>query len=236
MVDRVCACVCATRPAYVEATRWACPHHSCHDCGRKAAAVGGMLFRCEACPRAFCEDHLPSTSEIIGQCKRFQALGQRHPAQACFIRCDQDCVKWAQERRLEEGEDEAKEAGAQGWTMGAKVALTDAWIQERDHEIDLPLDGGGGRSKPLAHATFTDLVHFLLRAEAWTRVPFTCLVIFRATFGVAHLSIAAALTRFFGLFFYLTPPPVWKNKETSTHFLYNRNLKFEPELKQHTMQ
>ena len=48
--------------------------------------------------------------------------------------------------------------------MGAKVALTDAWIEERDHEIDLPLDTAG-RSKPLAHATFTDLVHFLLRME-----------------------------------------------------------------------
>ena len=39
------------------------------------------------------------------------------------------------------------------------------YIQERDHDIELPLDGGGGRSKPLAHATFTDLVHFLLRME-----------------------------------------------------------------------
>ena len=156
-------CIGLTQNELAKATRWACPHHACHDCGRKAAAVGGMLFRCEACPRAFCEDHLPSTAEIIGQCKRFQALGQRHPAQACFIRCDQDCIKWAHERRLEEGGDEAEEG--QAWTMGAKVALTDAWIEERDHEIDLPLDGGGGRSKPLAHATFTDLVHFLLRME-----------------------------------------------------------------------
>ena len=49
---------------------------------------------CSACPRAFCEDHLPTTAEIIGQCKRFQALGQKHPAQACFIRCDADCIKW----------------------------------------------------------------------------------------------------------------------------------------------
>jgi SWI/SNF-related matrix-associated actin-dependent regulator of chromatin subfamily A member 5 len=157
-------CVGVTQDEVAKATRWACPHHSCHECGRKAAAVGGMLFRCEACPRAFCEDHMPPAAEIIGQCKRFQALGQRHPAQACFIRCDQDCVKWARERRLEEGGDEAEEAN-QAWTMGAKVALTDAWIEERDHEIDLPLDGGGGRSKPLAHATFTDLVHFLLRVE-----------------------------------------------------------------------
>ena len=156
-------CIGMTQAEIAKATRWGCPHHSCAECGRKSAAVGGMLFRCESCPRAFCEDHLPADAEIIGECKRFQALGQKHPAQACFIRCDADCRKWAQEKRLEEGGDEAEEA--QGWTMGAKVALTDAWIEERDHEIELPCDPAGGRVKPLAHATFTDLVHFLLRVE-----------------------------------------------------------------------
>eukprot|EP00965_Chrysotila_dentata_P066824 2212026-Pleurochrysis_carterae.AAC.2 len=25
---------------------WACPHHSCATCGRKATAAGGLLFRC----------------------------------------------------------------------------------------------------------------------------------------------------------------------------------------------
>ena len=45
------------------------------------------------------------------------------------------------------------------------MALTDAWIEERDHEIELPRDPAGARVKPLAHATFTDLVHFLLRVE-----------------------------------------------------------------------
>ena len=156
-------CIGMTQGEIAKATRWGCPHHSCAECGRKSAAVGGMLFRCESCPRAFCEDHLPGDAEIIGECKRFQALGQRHPAQACFIRCDAECAKWAREKRLEEGGDEAEEA--QGWTIGAKVALTDAWIEERDHEIELPCDPAGGRVKPLAHATFTDLVHFLLRVE-----------------------------------------------------------------------
>eukprot|EP00966_Prymnesium_polylepis_P101434 2349272-Prymnesium_polylepis.1 len=32
-------------------TTFTCPHHACGECGRKAAAAGGMLFRCEACPR-----------------------------------------------------------------------------------------------------------------------------------------------------------------------------------------
>ena len=71
-------CIGMTQAEIAKATRWGCPHHSCAECGRKSAAVGGMLFRCESCPRAFCEDHLPGDAEIIGECKRFQALGQRH--------------------------------------------------------------------------------------------------------------------------------------------------------------
>ena len=38
---------------------WACAHHACTVCGRKAQHVGGLLFRCSVCPSAFCEDHLP---------------------------------------------------------------------------------------------------------------------------------------------------------------------------------
>lgn len=139
--------------------RWSCPHHSCHECGRKAAAVGGILFRCEACPRAFCEDHLPSTAEIIGKCKRFQDLGQNHPAQACFIHCDNECAKWASTHIAEE-----YGKTAEGWSISKKVAITDHWIEERDAELDLPVENGT-RTKPLAHATFTDLVQFLLRNE-----------------------------------------------------------------------
>jgi len=32
----------------------------------------------------------------IGQCPRFQALGQRHPAQAYFIRCSAECEQFGQ--------------------------------------------------------------------------------------------------------------------------------------------
>ena len=55
---------------------------------------------------------------------RFQALGQRHPAQACFIRCDADCVKWAHERRLEEGGEEAEEAGDEDSVSEAEASLS----------------------------------------------------------------------------------------------------------------
>ena len=77
---------------------WSCPHHECSECGRKAAAVGGLLFRCSVCPSAFCEDHLPLDTLIINKCARFFALGQRHPAQACFVLCSPDCAKFSKKR------------------------------------------------------------------------------------------------------------------------------------------
>jgi len=73
--------------------RWTCPHHTCMKCSRKSQAVGGLLFRCEMCPVALCEDHLTADaqSNITNKCARFQALGQRHPAQACFVLCSEEC-------------------------------------------------------------------------------------------------------------------------------------------------
>ena len=71
---------------------WACPHHQCGQCGRKAAAAGGLLFRCAMCPRSFCEDHLPAEAIIMGECERFLALGARHPKQGCYILCKTPCV------------------------------------------------------------------------------------------------------------------------------------------------
>ena len=50
----------------------------------RTAAVGGLIFRCEMCPNAYCEDHLPPPGKfaIVNRCKRFQALDQVHPKQA----------------------------------------------------------------------------------------------------------------------------------------------------------
>mmetsp|Transcript_29170 Transcript_29170/g.56796 ORF Transcript_29170/g.56796 Transcript_29170/m.56796 type:complete len:1721 (-) Transcript_29170:714-5876(-) len=74
--------------------QWSCPAHSCITCARKASAVGGMLFRCEMCPMAYCEDHLPDIAreQITNRCERFIRLGQIHPKQACFILCSEDCA------------------------------------------------------------------------------------------------------------------------------------------------
>lgn len=75
---------------------WACPHHSCATCGRKAAAAGGLLFRCAVCVHAFCEDHLPPEALIMGKCERFQALGhevRRHRTCRAQTRGSR-CVVW----------------------------------------------------------------------------------------------------------------------------------------------
>eukprot|EP00501_MAST-03F_sp_TOSAG23-6_P002359 GSMAST32.ASY1.ANO1.2465.1 assembled CDS len=58
-----------------------------------AAAVGGLIFRCEVCPTSYCEDHLPdiARNNITNKCKRFQNLGQNHPKQACFVLCSEKC-------------------------------------------------------------------------------------------------------------------------------------------------
>ena len=75
---------------------WSCPHHQCQTCGRKANAVGGLLFRCEVCPAAFCEDDLPQIARdnITKRCERFVELGQIPPKQACFMLCSEDCIKY----------------------------------------------------------------------------------------------------------------------------------------------
>lgn len=73
--------------ANMRSRAWACPHHECMECSRKAAAVGGLIFRCELCPNSYCEDHLPIDADIVGHCERFESLGMRHPDQACFIHC-----------------------------------------------------------------------------------------------------------------------------------------------------
>jgi len=71
--------------------RWMCPHHRCLECNKNSAAAGGLLFRCEVCSNAFCEDHLPIDADLLGGCDRFENLGMRKPSQACYIHCSKDC-------------------------------------------------------------------------------------------------------------------------------------------------
>ncbi|GAX78544.1 hypothetical protein CEUSTIGMA_g5984.t1 [Chlamydomonas eustigma] len=85
------SCIGMTMQDAANVKKWACPHHTCCSCGRNTAAAGGLLFRCEACPNAFCEDCLPEDYQMVGECEHFKAMGQMHPKQACFILCGPPC-------------------------------------------------------------------------------------------------------------------------------------------------
>jgi hypothetical protein len=62
----------------------------------RTQAVGGMLFRCEACPLAFCEDHLPPEADVVMESQRYNDLGMRRIAAACYVRCSPECLRLAE--------------------------------------------------------------------------------------------------------------------------------------------
>ncbi|KAL8279227.1 hypothetical protein RQP46_008264 [Phenoliferia psychrophenolica] len=86
-------CVGMTERALSKTSIWMCPQHNCGSCGRSTGDAGGLLFRCECCPVAFCDDCLPENFESIGEeLPQFRALGFPKRAQAYYIRCS-DCVE-----------------------------------------------------------------------------------------------------------------------------------------------
>ncbi|KAK9784646.1 hypothetical protein WJX73_007480 [Symbiochloris irregularis] len=73
------------------APTWSCPHHWCEKCRRTTVAAGGMLYRCQACTAAFCEDCLPDEALLTDDCPRFNRLGYPTPTIACFVVCSAAC-------------------------------------------------------------------------------------------------------------------------------------------------
>jgi hypothetical protein len=73
--------------------QWQCPHHICCRCHRKSSAAG-LLFRCESCPNAYCEDCLLPDHQVTGDCERLNRLGFRLPGSACYILCKQECMEF----------------------------------------------------------------------------------------------------------------------------------------------
>jgi hypothetical protein len=146
-------CVGVSARALERMTPYSCPHHTCVECGRKSAAAGGILFRCEACLSSFCEDHLPkhvlAQGRIVDECQRFQRLGQRHPSGAVFIHCSEEC-----------------EAYAVGGFDGALGPLNEdggggggpSWVHVGDDTLLVP---GSGAARPLTDAPFSRLSSFL---------------------------------------------------------------------------
>lgn len=55
-----------------------------------------MLFRCEGCPLAFCEDHLPAGADVVMESERYSQLGMRRITAACYVRCSPECLRLAE--------------------------------------------------------------------------------------------------------------------------------------------
>ena len=157
---------------------WGCPHHSCRECGRKAGAAGGLLFRCQVCPEAYCEDHLPPTATIVGKCDRFAALGQNHPKQACFVLCSDDCLGFAKGRGLvadDVGYGEANAvAAAAGMDTTADAAAPAPPSRKRPSEGSSSSDSGSGAKKKKKKKTPPKRREPKLRVDDrsdWDRIP-----------------------------------------------------------------
>ncbi|KNC97563.1 uncharacterized protein SPPG_07036 [Spizellomyces punctatus DAOM BR117] len=82
-------CVGMTKASAKQLVTWSCPQHLCVECLRKTGDAGGMLFRCQSCSNAFCEDCL-DFDEIfpVGDVlPEFLLLGFPKVGQAYYIRC-----------------------------------------------------------------------------------------------------------------------------------------------------
>ena len=73
-----------------------CPHHHCSQCGKASHNAGGMLFPCACCPNAYCEDHLPPSSEVrfLDSCERMEDLGFSID-RGVYIHCSHQCERVA---------------------------------------------------------------------------------------------------------------------------------------------
>ena len=76
-----------------------CSHHSCIKCHRSTSNAGGILFPCQSCPNAFCEDCLQSETVIaghVGTCARWEDLGFS-TKYASYIHCSKQCEQFARD-------------------------------------------------------------------------------------------------------------------------------------------
>jgi len=86
-----------------------CSHHRCCKCGNNADGAGGLLFACNACPGAYCEDCLPKdTVRFLGtELERFTKLGFEGSDRTVYIHCSEQCenvakldLNWKQDKKV----------------------------------------------------------------------------------------------------------------------------------------
>mmetsp|Transcript_23315 Transcript_23315/g.44503 ORF Transcript_23315/g.44503 Transcript_23315/m.44503 type:complete len:1563 (+) Transcript_23315:317-5005(+) len=154
--------------------KWQCPHHRCVECEKTAAAAGGLLFRCRACPNAYCEDHLPDLHIIIGKCPRLEPLGFRHPPQACYIHCNNNCAAKAMKWRelpsdqhapivMRNGMCTVNRATDQAPTLKRKRSKSRLETVILNHDYQLTWTDRSNNMVVLASASFSAMKDFLVR-------------------------------------------------------------------------
>lgn len=75
-----------------------CNHHHCVPCGKNAVGAGGLLYRCQSCPSAYCPDCLPSGKVVrfLGtNVPRFKKLNFDGNALYQYIHCSKQCEEVA---------------------------------------------------------------------------------------------------------------------------------------------
>ncbi|GAA5946244.1 hypothetical protein JCM3775_004538 [Rhodotorula graminis] len=103
-------CVGSTTKALASLPMFHCPQHKCSGCGRSTAAAGGLLFRCQTCPKAHCEDCLDDGFDEVGEALPELLLRGFGPQrQIYWVRCS-ECVAYFREHPKEEAARQAAEA------------------------------------------------------------------------------------------------------------------------------
>mmetsp|Transcript_41662 Transcript_41662/g.99912 ORF Transcript_41662/g.99912 Transcript_41662/m.99912 type:complete len:1104 (+) Transcript_41662:269-3580(+) len=73
-----------------------CTHHNCSTCGKNRNSAGGLLYPCEACAHAFCEDCLPESGvTFLEKVDRFEKLGFDSTKHVAYIHCSSMCQKYS---------------------------------------------------------------------------------------------------------------------------------------------
>lgn len=70
-----------------------CLHHRCAGCGKNRQSAGGLLYPCQACANAYCEDCLPKQGvTYLENVPRFDALGlDSANSKVVYIICSDQC-------------------------------------------------------------------------------------------------------------------------------------------------
>mmetsp|Transcript_11410 Transcript_11410/g.21610 ORF Transcript_11410/g.21610 Transcript_11410/m.21610 type:complete len:1190 (-) Transcript_11410:733-4302(-) len=70
-----------------------CTHHNCVHCSKNAQGAGGLIYRCQSCPNAYCPDCLPNEPyrHLGKNVPRFEKLGFTGNDRYFYIHCSKQC-------------------------------------------------------------------------------------------------------------------------------------------------